>query len=138
MACASNEKVDIIFASLPGYLDFLAWIFKKIGYNVFCLNLSGPGQTAETERQSAVVLRGADIHNAERLLADAFDYSLARIMCFNYQELLARVKIILSGNPHAMTPDYEYLKRVVYGGLGDGKVQERIHAHVESLLSECQ
>ena len=77
-------------------------------------------------------------HNAERLLADAFDYSPARIMCFNYQELLERSKIILSGDPHTMTPDYEYLKRVVYGGLVDGKVRERIHAHVESLLSECQ
>ena len=77
-------------------------------------------------------------HNFERLLANAFDYSPTRIMCFSYQELLARVKIILSGDPHAMTPDYEYLKSVVYGGLGDGKVRERIHTHIESLLSECQ
>ena len=77
-------------------------------------------------------------HNATRLVANAFDYSPTRIMCFSYQELLARVKIILSGDPHAMTPDYEYLKSVVYGGLGDGKVRERIHTHIESLLSECQ
>ena len=75
-------------------------------------------------------------HNAMRLVAHAFDYSPTRIMCFNYQELLERVKIILSGDPHAMTPDYEYLKLVVYGGLGDGKVQERIHAHIESLLCD--
>ena len=34
-----------------------------------------------------------------------------------------------------MTPDYEYLKSVVYGGLGDGKVRERIHAHIDSLLA---
>ena len=61
MASASNGKADIIFASLPGYLDFLAWIFKKIGYNVFYLNLSGPGQTAQTEKKRAVALRGAGI-----------------------------------------------------------------------------
>jgi hypothetical protein len=33
-----------------------------------------------------------------------------------------------------MTEDYEYLKNVVYGGLGDGKVKERIHAHIEEIL----
>lgn len=75
-------------------------------------------------------------HNTERLIADAFDYTPARIMCFNYDELLERAKIILSGTPNAMTGDYEYLKNVVYGGLGDGKVKERIHAHIEKLLSE--
>ena len=75
-------------------------------------------------------------HNTERLVADAFDYTPARIMCFNYQELLERTKIILSGTPNAMTEDYEYLKNVVYGGLGDGKVKERIHAYIEKLLSE--
>ena len=75
-------------------------------------------------------------HNFERLLASAFDYSPTRIMCFRYQDLLARVKIILNSDPHAMTPDYEYLKSVVYGGLGDGKVRERIHAHIESMLRD--
>ena len=75
-------------------------------------------------------------HNTKRLVADAFDYGPARIMCFTYQELLERSKIILSGDPHAMTPDYEYLERIVYGGLGDGKVRKRIHAHIESLLKE--
>ena len=75
-------------------------------------------------------------HNTKRLVADAFDYGQTRIMCFTYQELLERSKIILSGDPHAMTPDYEYLERVVYGGLGDGKVRKRIHAHIESLLKE--
>ena len=75
-------------------------------------------------------------HNTERLVADAFDYSPARIMCFNYQELRERAQVILGGETHAMTPDYEYLKNVVFGGLGDGKVRERIHAHVESLLKE--
>lgn len=75
-------------------------------------------------------------HNTERIVADAFDYTPARIMCFNYDELLERAKIILSGTPNAMTEDYEYLKNVVYGGLGDGKVRERIHAHIEKMLSE--
>ena len=77
-------------------------------------------------------------HNAERLMADAFDYSPTRIMCFNYQEILERSRIILSGDPNAMTSDYEYLKSAVYGGLGDGRVRERIHAHLESLLKECR
>ena len=76
-------------------------------------------------------------HNAERVVADAFDYSPARIMCFNYQEILERSQIILGGEPHAMVSDYECLQSVVYGGLGDSKVRERIHAHIESLLKEC-
>lgn len=75
-------------------------------------------------------------HNTERLVADAFDYNPSKIMCFNYQELKERVQIVLSGTPNAMTEDYEYLKNVVYGGLGDGKVRERIHAHIEEMLSE--
>lgn len=74
-------------------------------------------------------------HNTEQLVANAFDYSPARIMCFNYQELLERSRMVLSDGSQAMTPDYEYLKRVVYGGLGDGNVQERIHAHIDSLLA---
>jgi len=74
-------------------------------------------------------------HNTERLIADAFDYSPARIMCYNYQELKERAQIILSGTPNEMTPDYEYLKREVFGGLGDGRVTERIHAHIENLLT---
>ncbi len=75
-------------------------------------------------------------HNTERLLAEEFDYSPTRIMCFNYQELKERAQIILSGTPNAMTEDYEYLKNVVYGGLGDGKVRERIHAYIERMLTE--
>ena len=74
-------------------------------------------------------------HNTERLVADAFDYSPAQIMCFNYRELLGRSQTILSGTPHAMDRDYEYLKNVVYGGLGDGKVHERIHTHIDSMLT---
>lgn len=74
-------------------------------------------------------------HNTERIMADAFDYSPAKIMCFNHQELLERAQAILSGDPHSMTPGYEYLKSIVCGGLGDGKVQERIHAHIDSLLA---
>ena len=74
-------------------------------------------------------------HNTERLVADAFDYSPARIMCFNYQEILERSKAVLRGDS-AMMSDYEYLRSVVYGGLGDGKVQKRIHAHIDSLLRD--
>lgn len=75
-------------------------------------------------------------HNTERFVADAFDYHPSKIMCFNYQELMERAKFILSGTPNPMTEDYEYLKKVVYGGLGDGRVKERIHAHIEEMLSE--
>jgi len=74
-------------------------------------------------------------HNTQRIVVDVFDYSPARIMCFNYEELLDRSQIILSGDRHAMTSDYERLKEIVYGEFGDGKVRERIHAHVESLLN---
>lgn len=74
-------------------------------------------------------------HNTERLVADTFDYSPTRVMCFNYQDLLERSLTILGGDPHAMTADYEYLKNVVFGGLGDGRVRERIHAHIDSLLA---
>jgi len=75
-------------------------------------------------------------HNTQRIIADIIDYSPSKIMCFNYQELLERAKIILSGNPNAMTHEYDYLKTVVYGGLGDGGVKDRIHAHIEKILSE--
>lgn len=73
-------------------------------------------------------------HNTSRLVADAFDYSPARIMCYNYQELKQRARIILSGTPNEMTQDYDYLKREVFGDLGDGRVNERIHAHIENIL----
>jgi hypothetical protein len=75
-------------------------------------------------------------HNTERIVADTFDYHPTKIMCFNYAELLERTKIILSGTPNTMTEDYEYLKNVVFGGMGDGKVKERIHAYIEEKLSE--
>lgn len=74
-------------------------------------------------------------HNTKRLVADAYDYSPARIMCFNYQELLERTKAVLIGGS-AVSDGYEYLKNVVFGGLGDGKVRERIHTHINSLLEE--
>ncbi len=78
-------------------------------------------------------------HNTEQLVAsvlvaNGIDYSPARILCFNYQDLLARSQAVLSGDI-AKTSEYEYLKKVVYGGLGDGNVRERIHAHMESLLA---
>lgn len=74
-------------------------------------------------------------HNTERLIADAYDYSPTEIMCFRYEELLERTKIILGGSPIAMTGEYEFLKQEIYGGLGDGRVRERIHAHIEEMLS---
>jgi hypothetical protein len=74
-------------------------------------------------------------HNVERLVADIFDYKPTKILCFNYQELLERTKIILSDKPKAMNHDYDYLKREIFGGLGDGYVKERIHEDLKKLLS---
>lgn len=75
-------------------------------------------------------------HNTKRLVADAIAYTPARILCFNYQDLKERVQIILSGSPNAITEDYDYLRKVVYGGLGDGRVKERIHTHLEKKIAE--
>lgn len=77
-------------------------------------------------------------HNTNRLMADSFDYSPTRIMCFNYEELLKRTKTILKGTPNPMSKDYEYLKSVVYGGFGDGNVRKRIQLHLDALLSEIK
>jgi len=75
-------------------------------------------------------------HNTERLVADAFDYAPTRIMCFNYPELMERASVILIGTPNDMTEDYEYLRREIYGGLGDGRTKERIHQHINELLND--
>lgn len=74
-------------------------------------------------------------HNTERLAADFFDYNPARVLCFSYQDLLERARAVLRGDS-AMISDYEYLRNVVFGGLGDGKVRARVHAHIESLLRD--
>jgi hypothetical protein len=44
-----HEKADIIFAALPSHLDFVARILRKLGYRVFYLALSHPGQSAQAE-----------------------------------------------------------------------------------------
>lgn len=75
-------------------------------------------------------------HNTNRIMADSFDYSPTRVMCFNYEELRQRAQIILTGSPNEMTEDFEYLRNVVYGGLGDGRVRERIRNHLEKSLAE--
>jgi len=75
-------------------------------------------------------------HNTERLMADAYDYSPAKIMCFNYEELKERTRDILNGSSPTMTKNFEYLKTVVYGGLGDGHVRERIHRNINEILHE--
>jgi hypothetical protein len=73
-------------------------------------------------------------HNTVRIVADAFDYSPSKVMCFNYPDLLNRTRAILSGAPNTMTDDFSDLEQVVYGGLGDGKVRSRVRAHVEAML----
>lgn len=75
-------------------------------------------------------------HNTKKFMADSYDYSPTRVMCFNYQDLLERAKIILSSTPNAMSEEYHYLREVVYGGLSDGKVKQRIHAQIDEILSE--
>lgn len=74
-------------------------------------------------------------HNFEEAVSDAFEYNPTKVMCYNYEELLERAQIVLSGTPNEMTKDYEYLKNIVYGRLGDGKVNERIHNYIDKLLS---
>ena len=53
--------MDIIFESLPGYLDPVGRGFKRIGNNIYYLKLSGNGQSAEAERQRAISLRESGI-----------------------------------------------------------------------------
>jgi hypothetical protein len=74
-------------------------------------------------------------HNFSEVVSDAFDYSPTRVLCSSYEELQERSRIILSGMPNEMSGDYQYLKDVVYGGLGDGRVKERIHAFIEKLVN---
>jgi hypothetical protein len=73
-------------------------------------------------------------HNMRGVIGDIGSFYPDIIMCQNYDELLERTQIILGGTPNELTKDYEYLKSVVYGGLGDGKVKERIHKYLENIL----
>ena len=75
-------------------------------------------------------------HNTKRLISDAFDYHPAKIMCYSYEELLGGAKIILRDKSNEMTPDFEYLRKGVYGGLGDGVVKERVHHYIRNMLEE--
>jgi hypothetical protein len=74
-------------------------------------------------------------HNTKRLVADAFDYAPTHAMCFCYEDLLARAKSILTCADSEMKADLDYLNGVMYNNLGDGKVRERIHQHIESMLA---
>lgn len=75
-------------------------------------------------------------HNADRLISVAFDYGPARIMCHSYDEIKNKARIILSGTPNEMTRDYDYLVQEVFGGLGDGRVTERIRDFLEARIQE--
>lgn len=75
-------------------------------------------------------------HNTEQLVSGAFDYSPARVMCKNYKDLCKNAKNVLSGVSPGISDDYEYLKKTVYGGLGDGMVRNRVHMHIMSMLKE--
>jgi hypothetical protein len=74
-------------------------------------------------------------HNTERILADAFDYHPARIMCYNYNQLFERTKEHLDGIPADVKEKYQYLEKEIFGGLGDGMVKRRIHNYIDSLLT---
>lgn len=75
-------------------------------------------------------------HNADRLISVAFDYAPARIMCHRYDEIRNKARIILGSTPHEMTGDYEYLMQEVFGGLGDGRVTERIRHYLEKRIQD--
>jgi hypothetical protein len=122
MAISMEYEADFFSYDLCAHSDLVIAKYTSLGDE--CLSVGIP------------VLFHEYTHNTERLVADAFDYTPARIMCFNYPELLERAKIILYGTSRDMTEDFEYLKNVVYGGLGDGRVKERIHARIEELLSK--
>ncbi|MBN2735007.1 MAG: hypothetical protein JXQ82_09155 [Methanomicrobiaceae archaeon] len=72
-------------------------------------------------------------HNTKGLVWNV--YASSKVMCNNYSELLDRTRIVLSGVSNEMTQDYNYLKNVVLGGLGDGKVKERVNKFIGDLLS---
>lgn len=74
-------------------------------------------------------------HNIKGIVTAGFDYSPAKILCFSYEQILDRARIILSGTPNRMTHDYDCLKMKVFGDLSDGRVRERIHEYVERILS---
>jgi hypothetical protein len=73
-------------------------------------------------------------HNFNEVVSDAFDYRPTRVVCYDYDELLDRSRMVLYGRGNEMSPDYAFLRDVVYGGLGDGRVRERVHAFIEKLL----
>lgn len=74
-------------------------------------------------------------HNFRDIVSDAFDYSPTRVVCYNHAELLERARTVLQGTPNEMSSDYTYLKDTVYGGLGEGRVRERIHTFIEKLVN---
>jgi len=76
-------------------------------------------------------------HNTKRLVADSFDYSPADIMCYSYDELKQKTEDILDDSRNcSMIRDFEYLRKNIYGGLGDGKVKERIHSEIKAILAK--
>jgi hypothetical protein len=74
-------------------------------------------------------------HNTSPLLAGTFDYSPSRAMCFDYEQLVSRAREILADGGGTLAAGYDNLKREVFGGLGDGHVRSRIHAHVYAMLA---
>jgi hypothetical protein len=75
-------------------------------------------------------------HNTVRIIADAYDYSPAKILCFNYQELKEKVRKVIKGMPAEMAADYAYLKNITYGDMSDGCIRKRIHSRIEEMIAE--
>ncbi len=74
-------------------------------------------------------------HNTRQLVSGAFDYSPARIVCHDYDELKMRVLCVLAKAPDDLTHDYLMLQKNFYDDLGDGGVRERIHRSIEEMLA---
>jgi hypothetical protein len=144
---------DISWIHLPVFSDVLKRIrmSEKIGisdeYNAFLVsyalcahsNLVIAKHTSIADECLSVgipVLFHEYTHNTERLVADCFDYLPTKVMCFSYQELIERSRVILNSSPNILTNDFKYLQKAVYGDLGDGNVKKRIHEHINSILPD--
>jgi len=77
-------------------------------------------------------------HNASRIAVGVFDYCSTKVMCFNYEQLLARSRMVLceGENSDGLKADYVYLKEAVYGNCNDGSTISRIQSYVESAIQK--
>jgi hypothetical protein len=67
-------------------------------------------------------------HNSPCVVASAFDYGAADVMCFDYPALLRRTKVALAGRASRLNSDRPL--ESLYGDLNDGAVAARIRSIV--------